>query len=250
MFQIVPEGPHDGPAIDSLLDTSFGADRRRKISYRYRVGLEPLTELGLVAREGERLVGTIRYWPMQLDGTPVLLLGPIAIDPEHRGQGIARALMEQSMAKAAALGWRHVFLVGDAEYYHQRGFSSCPANVRMPGENPARLQVALLKDGALPAEGGVLRHALPGSRLTALQRSQIGEERLADGGETLVGGHAGLDLVEAGGEGRRHAGHAGDLVHAADEGADGEDDRLRLWQAAQGLPFHPQPQKLAGILRV
>src|SRR4051794_11990366 len=100
MYQIHPEGPLDGPAIESLLDLSFGARRQHKISYRYRIGREPEPALSLVARQGAVLVGAIRYWRLLLDDTPALLLGPLAIEPRLRGQGIGRALVRESLALA------------------------------------------------------------------------------------------------------------------------------------------------------
>src|SRR4051794_37493296 len=109
MFQLHPEGPLDGPALESLLDLSFGIGRQHKLSYRYRVGREPEPGLSLVASEGARLVGAIRYWRLRLDDEPGLLLGPLAIEPRQRGNGIGRALVRESLARAAATPFRLVF---------------------------------------------------------------------------------------------------------------------------------------------
>ena len=79
MPELFPEGPEHGAEIEHLLDLSFGEDRRRKVSYRYRPGISPIARLCLVAREGERLVGAIRYWPMLLGAEEVLLLSLIHI---------------------------------------------------------------------------------------------------------------------------------------------------------------------------
>ena len=103
---LFPEGPEHGAEIEHLLDLSFGSARRLKVSYRYRPGIPPIARLCLVAREGGRLVGAIRYWPMLLGAEEVLLLGPLAIDPELRGQGIGRALIRASLAEAEAMGYR------------------------------------------------------------------------------------------------------------------------------------------------
>ncbi|HEX6012128.1 MAG TPA: N-acetyltransferase, partial [Geminicoccaceae bacterium] len=137
MLAISLEGPDDGPAIEALLDRAFGPDRRRKTSYRYRDGVPPLAELCLVARESGQLVGAIRYWPVRLGAhRPALLLGPLAIDPDRQGQGIGRALTRASLAKAEALGWRLVFLVGDPAYYARHGFAPVPTGIVMPDEDP------------------------------------------------------------------------------------------------------------------
>ena len=81
MLTLRPEQPADRPLVESLLDRSFGSDRERKISYRYRTGREPIHELCLVAQAAGMLVGAIRYWPVELRGRPALLLGPVAIEP-------------------------------------------------------------------------------------------------------------------------------------------------------------------------
>ena len=156
MIEIFPEGPEHGPEIEHLLDLSFGPDRGRKVSYRYRRGVRPVAELCLVAAEGGRLVGAIRHWPVRLAGRPALLLGPLAIDPARRGRGIGGALIRASLAKAEALGHRLVFLVGDPAYYAQHGFAVAPRSVWMPDEDPGRLQYATLAGAALPPEGGEL----------------------------------------------------------------------------------------------
>ena len=71
MFQITTERPEDGAAIELLLDQAFGANRESKTSYRYRDGVMPVGGLKLVARStapGSRLLGTLRFWPVEIDG--------------------------------------------------------------------------------------------------------------------------------------------------------------------------------------
>ncbi len=156
MFQIRAEAPGDGAAIEALLDESFGIRRHTKISYRYRIGRPPVETLSLVALKGSTLVGSIRYWTLRLDEQPALLLGPLAIAPHLRGVGIGRALVRESLGRAADLGHRLVFLVGDPAYYCRFGFTPAPAGIVMPGEDPARLQWLGLAGAAAPEAGGLL----------------------------------------------------------------------------------------------
>ncbi len=155
MFLIRSEAPGDERLIEPLLDRCFGIDRHRKISYRYRNGVEPLADLAFVAEdENRRLVGAVRYWPIRLGSRPVLLLGPLAIDPDRQGRGIGRALVFHSLDSAATAGHRLVFLVGDSAYYARFGFAVAPAGIVMPGEAPARLNYrALDPDLRLPRSG-------------------------------------------------------------------------------------------------
>lgn len=178
MLQIRQEAFDDGPLVEHLLDLSFGPDRERKVSYRYRRGVEPVRPLCLVALEAGHLVGAIRYWPILLDARPVLLLGPLAIDPAHRGLGVGRALMRESLGRARVLGHDLVLLVGDAAYYRQFGFTTAPGAVRMPDEDPRRLQWLALDGAPLPA-AGLLR---PAAQAAAAARPS---SQPSSGGRTL-----------------------------------------------------------------
>jgi predicted N-acetyltransferase YhbS len=143
MFHLRQERPADAPAIEALLDRAFGPDRTAKASYAYRRGVPPVAALARVAvAERGPVVGTIRYWPVAVDGTPALLLGPLGVEPTLTGRGIGRALLRDSLAAVrAADAPRAVLLVGDPGYYRPLGFEIAPATTVMPGEDPARLMV-------------------------------------------------------------------------------------------------------------
>ena len=137
-----------------MLDEAFGADRHKKQSYRYRHMTAPVGELCLVAREGERLVGTVRHWPVTIVGdkgmTPALLLGPIGVLAARRNNRIGDRLMRESLRRAFELGHSIVLLVGDLSYYGRFGFRpAAPRGITMPGEQPHRLQVLELQADAL-----------------------------------------------------------------------------------------------------
>jgi predicted N-acetyltransferase YhbS len=158
---IEPEQPQDAEAIDALLDGAFGPDRSKKQSYRYRQDVAPLALLCLVAREGDRLLGTIRYWPVVIVGerraTPALLLGPIGVAADRRRERIGDRLMRQTLLQACELGHRLVLLVGDLGYYGRFGFRpAAPYGIGMPGEQPERLQLLELASGALAGVSGDL----------------------------------------------------------------------------------------------
>jgi len=134
------EQPAHAGAIEALLDSSFGAKRHTKTVYRLREGVDPVPELGFVVLDGdadgtERVVATIRYWPILIGGTvPALLLGPIAVAPELRSLGLGGKLIRHSLERAAELGHRIVLLVGDAPYYTRFGFTrAVTLNLSLPG---------------------------------------------------------------------------------------------------------------------
>src|SRR5215475_674870 len=169
--QIEAEQPGDSPAIEALLDEAFGPDRLKKQSYRFRQHVGPVEALSLIARDGERVVGTIRQWPVVIAGTvpssppkmtAALLLGPIGVAADRRGERIGERLMRESLRLADELGYGIVLLVGDLSYYGRFGFRAAAAHgLFMPGEDPRRLQVLELESGALAGIAGDLWPILP-----------------------------------------------------------------------------------------
>ena len=151
MYKYAQPNPGDHAAIEALLDLAFGVDRHNKTSYRFREGVAPVTSLGLVAREGGRLVGTIAYWP-------------VAVEPALRGLGIGVTLIRRTLAKATREGHRIAALVGDADYYTRFGFEAAEGHgIAMPGQ-PDRLMVKALAPGALAGVSGDIRRWSNGGR--------------------------------------------------------------------------------------
>jgi len=166
LVSVEPEAPDDSPAIEALLDEAFGADRHKKQSYRFRQHVGPVEALSLVARDRGRVVGTIRQWPVAITGAPAgtqaLLLGPIGVAADRRGERIGDRLMRESLRLADELGFTIVLLVGELTYYGRFGFRSAAAHgLFMPGEDPKRLQVLELDPGALAGVSGDLWPILP-----------------------------------------------------------------------------------------
>lgn len=161
MLTIDEEAPGEAGAREALLDRAFGAARFAKTSERLREGRLPV--LALSARDAEgALVGTVRLWAVAAgDGTRALLLGPLAVAPEHRGRGIGSKLMRRALNRAAAAGHGAMLLVGDAPYYARFGFSAAlTRDLEMPGpvERHRFLGYELVA-GALAGARGLLRPA-------------------------------------------------------------------------------------------
>jgi len=171
-FTIKPESPALALPVEHLLDGVFGAERREKASYLYRANVAPVAPLSWVAFDGDRLVGAIRYWPIQVGetGHAALLLGPLAIVPELAGKGIGRALTFKTLEIAAEMDHDLVLLVGDYDYYKRFGFvPATPYGFVMPSEKrPERLQVTELKPGVLGRISGEIRHAHAATAATLL----------------------------------------------------------------------------------
>ena len=158
-FSIEQEKALDHYAREALLDRAMGAGRRRKSSEKLRRGRLPAEGLAFVARdEFGNLIGTVRLWNVAADGVPALLLGPLAVAPDFKGEGIGSALVRHAIEETKRLENGAVLLVGDADYYGRFGFSAeKTGNMSMPGPfEKARFLALELRDGALDGAVGTL----------------------------------------------------------------------------------------------
>ena len=154
------EAPADRPSVDDLVADAFGPGRFAKSAYRLREGVDDIPALSFIAEMDGSIVGTVRYWPVDIGGTAAIMLGPIAVLTGMQGQGIALQLMQSSLAAAKTLGHRIVVLVGDEPYYARVGFSRIVpvGSVTMPGPVDLNRMLGLaLVDGALDGLNGELR---------------------------------------------------------------------------------------------
>jgi predicted N-acetyltransferase YhbS len=160
MLTIRHEKPSDAAAREALLDLAYGPVRFSKTSELLRAGRRPTAGLSFVAVEDGRVIGTVRLWMISAGADrPALLLGPLAVDPDHRRRGIGSALMRHALASARRLGHRAVLLVGDAAYYARFGFSAeRTGKLWLPGPyDPHRLLGLELRRGALDGARGLIK---------------------------------------------------------------------------------------------
>ncbi len=157
MITITEEQPEDIGAREILLDRAMGPDRVLKPSERLRAGRLPAPGLSLVARDGGRIVGSVRLWHVDAgEDCAALLLGPLAVDPNVQGGGIGSALMREAVARAKALGHTAILLIGDAPYYTRFGFSAeLTKRLKMPAPVIRKRFLGLeLQPGALAHAAG------------------------------------------------------------------------------------------------
>ncbi|QXQ07918.1 N-acetyltransferase [Sphingosinicellaceae bacterium] len=129
MFELAPAVAADAAAIDQLLDDCFGPARRLRTAYRLRDGVMPLAGLSLVAHDAGNLVGSIQLWPLRLlhgATTALTLLGPLAVSPVRRSEGIGKALLTEALARADDTAGPPIVLIGDQDYYGAFGFIAAP----------------------------------------------------------------------------------------------------------------------------
>ncbi len=111
---ISPLSHADPDAVEVLLDAAFGADRHGRTAYRIRAGMIAVPALSFAAFNGAALVGTLQSWPVEVGGAPLVLVGPVAVDPAVQRGGIGRLLMT---ALIDAAGDTAMAMIGDPEYY-------------------------------------------------------------------------------------------------------------------------------------
>ena len=159
MIAIRQERKTDAAAREHLLDRAYGPARFTKCSARLREDRLPAQGLSFVATEGGRIIGTVRLWNVSAGpGRPALLLGPLAVSPEHQSQGIGGKLMRHAIAAARMRGHGAILLIGDAAYYGHFGFSAAKTgSLWMPGRyEQSRLLALELLPGALNGALGLI----------------------------------------------------------------------------------------------
>ena len=161
-MNIIPIDTVDPQAVEELLDTVFGEDRHGRTAYKVREGLTALPALSFAALdESGALVGSIQCWPVMLETPehsrhPMIMVGPVAVAPDHQDQGIGRALMAAIFAGLGKDETMPLVLIGDPEYYGRHfGYSDArTSGWRLPGPYEQHRLLARCRDDVpLPGEG-------------------------------------------------------------------------------------------------
>ncbi|MCB2136559.1 MAG: N-acetyltransferase [Rhodobacteraceae bacterium] len=155
MYRLEEETEVDWWEVEALYDLCFAPGRTALSSYRLRDGVAKVKDLCHVLRDSEGiLAAVIRYWPAEVAGRRILLLGPVAVHPTRQGEGLGALLMHESLTEAARLGWERVLLVGDEPYYRRFGFRKLAHVVMPPPTNPDRVLGLALVPGAWDGVAG------------------------------------------------------------------------------------------------
>ena len=150
MVEIIPLARVAPAAVEVLLDAAFGADRHGRTAYRLRCGMAAIPALCFAAVDGARLVGSIQCWPVAHQAakagavTPLVLVGPVAVDPAMQRGGLGRHLMRAMLAAAPAHADGALMMIGDPEYYDRffQFSSQHTARWTLPGPVEARRLLA------------------------------------------------------------------------------------------------------------
>lgn len=155
-FLIRPETPADYRAVEALTRDAFWNVYRpgcleHYLVHRYRGREGFVPELDLVLEMDSRIVGHIMYVraAIHTDGgtlLPVMTFGPISIAPECQRRGLGKALLEDSLARAAALGAKAVCIEGNPAFYGKSGFVAAASTAIRYNDEPSAPPYFLLKE--------------------------------------------------------------------------------------------------------
>lgn len=159
---LIPLDAVDPVLVESLLDRAFEPGRHTRTAYKVREGMDWLPGLSFAALDAaEHLVGTIQCWPVALTDEsgrahPMIMVGPVAVLPEHQGEGYGKALMAASISALSPQAPLPQVMIGDPEYYGRFwDFSNThTAGWDLPGPfEPRRLLARCDNPAVLPTHG-------------------------------------------------------------------------------------------------
>ena len=162
------ETPADYGAVERLTRDAFWNVYRPGCLEHYVVHVlrrDPafVPQLDLVMERGGELIGHVMYMRAGItanDGReiPMMTFGPISIRPDLQRQGLGRRLLEESMARAGALGAGVLCIEGSIEFYGRSGFVAAGTRgIRCEGEEESSPYFLLkeLRPGFLDGVTGV-----------------------------------------------------------------------------------------------
>jgi putative acetyltransferase len=120
LIDIREERSADLIAIREINTRAFGQTQEADIVDALRSNRAAL--VSLVAVRHGRIVGHIMYSPASVGAIPGAALGPMAVLPECRRQGIGSQLVAAGNRKLGEAGCPFVVVVGHAQYYPRFGF--------------------------------------------------------------------------------------------------------------------------------
>jgi putative acetyltransferase len=161
--EIRREQPGDVAAIRNVHDLAFGRPAEGTVVDRLR---EVCPEcVSLVAVVEGRIVGHVFFSPVVLEsdeGRAVTGMGlaPLALLPEHQGQGIGTELAASGLALARELACPFVVVLGHPGYYPRFGFERASRHgIRCQWEVPDEVfMVLVVGEDAIRGAKGVARY--------------------------------------------------------------------------------------------
>jgi predicted N-acetyltransferase YhbS len=139
----------DNDKIIKLLYKSFGPGRFARSVYRLREKNDRDTEFSYIYELNNQILSSISYYKTFLNNDiNGLLLGPLAVDPEHRGKGYGVELVKYTIALIKkTMAYDFILVIGDYHYYEKFGFKKINNTFGFYGPvNSEKVLILPLKD--------------------------------------------------------------------------------------------------------
>ena len=139
----------DNDKIIKLLYKSFGPGRFARSVYRLREKNDRDTEFSYIYELNNQILSSISYYKTFLNNDiNGLLLGPLAVDPEHRGKGYGVELVKYTIALIKkTTDYDFILVIGDYHYYEKFGFKKINNTFSFYGPvNSEKVLILHLKD--------------------------------------------------------------------------------------------------------
>ena len=139
----------DNDKIIKLLYKSFGPGRFARSVYRLREKNDRDTEFSYIYELNNQILSSISYYKTFLNNDiNGLLLGPLAVDPEHRGKGYGVELVKYTIALIKkTTTYDFILVIGDYHYYEKFGFKKINNTFSFYGPvNSEKVLILHLKD--------------------------------------------------------------------------------------------------------
>lgn len=142
LVYLTEDASHDA-AIEIINQEAFGPGRFARAAARIREQGPHDRSLSFICTDNGETIASVRMTPVIAGSVRGHLLGPLAVRPSHKNQGIGRELVRIAVEAARRKGSEAVILVGDPPYYQPLGFEKVHYGaLDFPGPvDPARVLV-------------------------------------------------------------------------------------------------------------
>ena len=157
MIRAERDSAADRAAIYHVHDKAFGRPDEAELVDALRV--ECVVLLSLVAEMDGAIAGHILFTRVTINAVHAVALAPVAVLPDHQGQGIGSSLIRQGLDCLRERGEHIVLVLGEPGYYTRFGFSTAKArHLRTPFPREAYMALEL-RPGALDGVAGPVLYA-------------------------------------------------------------------------------------------